>query len=124
MESLDELRKIAQIMPGQTYSPTYKSILNHRAWSTSFWRTYNRESIATTVNHIESIVDTAIYNNVSTELLEAAIGGINNLISTYSDKMKQEIYSAYVENLRNIVTRIQCYLQYVAISHMYSMIDY
>jgi ankyrin repeat protein len=91
-ELLKKLEILATIKEGQTIS-TYGtlSIIEHNAWSTTFWRTYARENRQKTINYIKSILDDAmdhIDNLVVRNLVIKAMQGVSNLKFTYKDDLK------------------------------------
>ncbi len=92
---LSDLKLIASILPGKTLSVTYKNVVDHNSWYTSFSRSYNRENRDKTIDYIKSIFSNALNmyeTDNSTELIvsiEAAIVGLENLKSTYPTKLEE-----------------------------------
>lgn len=86
---IHKLNVIAAIEKGQTFSDAYDTPLDHNIWSTTLWRTYNREDRKKSVNCIKNILDQGytLYNttyDVSViEALKLALIGLENLKVTY-----------------------------------------
>lgn len=86
---LSKLKMIASIEKGQTFSPSYDTPLDHNIWSTSIWRTYNREDRKKSINYIKNILEQAYqlyYINSDSKIIEmmsSALQGLDNLKVTY-----------------------------------------
>lgn len=92
-EVISDLRVISLLQPGQTLSPKLMSILDHKAWFTTIWRTAQNENRDTTVDHIHKILREALYileydpyidQNLITNI-KLALNGIKSLRDTYFD---------------------------------------
>lgn len=86
---LNKLKVIAAIEKGQTFSNAYDIPLDHNVWSTTIWRTYNREDRKKSINSIKNILENAYImycQNYDITIMNAimdALNGLANLKSTY-----------------------------------------
>lgn len=101
-ELLKKLEILSNIKEGQTIS-TYGTlaIIEHNAWSTTFWRQYAGENRQKTVNYIKGVLDDAmehIDNIVVRNLVVKAMTGIVNLKVTYKADV---IIVAFIDTMLN-----------------------
>ena len=88
---VSDLKILATITPGKTLSTSTMTIIDHKAWSSSFWRTYSGENRKMTIFSIKKIFLQAlsiIESYESCELLEhikLALIGVSNLKETYKN---------------------------------------
>jgi len=92
---LSDLNILSNLSDGHTLSAQTMTIINHKSWSSTLWRTYSGENRKQTISHIKCIFKEALSflklsNNLKEDLdiinsLEHAIKGILTLKQTYSD---------------------------------------
>jgi len=86
---LHKLKVIACIEKGQTFSTAYDTPLDHNIWSTTIWRTYNREDRKKSINAIKSILEQAYslycenYDITIMNSIMTSLNGLENLKTTY-----------------------------------------
>src|SRR5438445_3854919 len=89
---ITKLITISKLTDGMTLSSSYDQVICHNSWTTSFWRTYNRETRHNTVIYIRSTFDSAInflktgsYEDQLTlkSYISQALDGFNHLKTTY-----------------------------------------
>lgn len=108
-DNLSKLKMIASIEPGQTFSPSYDTPLDHNIWSTTIWRTYNREDRKKSINYIKSVLDEARLHVESKEMILLALKGLENLKETYKgDYMIIGLINTIIEDYSNLNISIDC----------------
>lgn len=110
----NDLNVISSLIPGSTLSTSTMTIVDHNAWSGSFWRTYARENRTETIIHIKRIFSEAVsilkinfqdremdyYKDIIVSV-ETAITGVISLKDTY----KGDYYT--ISEIESIVAAIQ-----------------
>lgn len=107
-EIITKLTIISSIEEGHTLSPSYDQVIPHNSWSTSFWRTYNRESRKGTVVYIKEVFDHAILILkrgdldiiILKDFISNALLGFNNLKSTYKGDFETvALINTYIDDI-------------------------
>lgn len=91
---IEELQLISTIKPGQTFSKISKTVVDHKSWSTSLWRTFYRENRRETITYIhtclQQAVDIYIYqlhrgedDQILRTYILMSLVGFNNMTKTY-----------------------------------------
>lgn len=94
IQIINNLNVVSQLKPGSTLSTSTMTVIDHNAWSGSFWRTYARENRTQTVTYIKSLFQEAISILKTTQSnhpsikditinVETAILGLSSLQETY-----------------------------------------
>jgi ankyrin repeat protein len=102
---INKLNVIASIKKDQTFSDAYDIPLDHNIWSTTLWRTYNREDRKKSINSINTILDQAYtlytesYDSNIMNMIMAALSGLENLKITYKgDHMIIGLIDTIIDN--------------------------
>jgi hypothetical protein len=111
---MSKLTIIASLNEGDTLSPSYDQIVNHNSWSTSFWRTYNRETRKKTIDYIKDVFNHAVelYKTGyvdSASLKDAickALIGFSHLKKTYKNDFE---IIGHIETISNEIAAIVNY---------------
>jgi ankyrin repeat protein len=91
-DTISKLAVIANLGEGDTLSPSYDQVVKHNSWSTTFWRTYNRETRKKTIDYIKDVFTNAVdmyksgYVNSSAlkDAICKALVGFTHLKQTYN----------------------------------------
>lgn len=93
--------RLGDLQIGDTFSSTTQTIISHRTWATSLWRTYQGENRTQTMNYIISVLEEAMDRfqlhpeEVTMHRLLRAVQGLARLQFTYAN---DESLSAVVRN--------------------------
>lgn len=93
--------RLGDIQIGDTFSSTTQTIISHRTWATSLWRTYQGENRTQTMNYIVSVLEEAMDRfqlhpeEATMHRLLRAVQGLARLQFTYAS---DEALSAVIRN--------------------------
>jgi hypothetical protein len=111
-EVKEKLQVISTLEVGKTYSNTTNTILDHKTWSTTFWRRYYGENRLDSIRAIENICFAALnilkdqFDSEVQKLLTSAILALESLIITYkNDSLVAEKIVA-IQNTVNSVLQV------------------
>jgi hypothetical protein len=93
--------RLGDLQIGDTFSSTTQTIISHRTWATSLWRTYQGENRTQTMNYIVSVLEEAMDRfqlhpeEATMHRLLRAVQGLARLQFTYAS---DEALSAVIRN--------------------------